>query len=399
MHLLIILQETIMSSFSVKVLPITEIIPHPNAERLEIAKIMGFETIISKNSFKAGDFAAYIPEAAIVPDNVAEKLGLLGKLNGKGKNRVKTISLRGVYSQGLLYPVNKINENEAEITSPEGNVLRVNVHDDIAEFLGITKHKVEVPPLFEGELFPIDFSERVNFDIENIKNYPDIIKDGENVIFTEKLHGTFTQVVYLPPGYTTRENVSYPDAWNSKNGILMVSSKSQSANGFMFKINGSKSERNIYLRAVEDNNMLDKVSSVFKNYQYPVVILGETFGPYVQDLQYGIEKGDKKGFRVFSIYTKEDGLRFKAIDSDILDDVLSLMDILRVPVLYRGSFSQEILNKYTNGMESVSGYELHIREGVVVIPEKERYDHELGRVILKSISMDYLVRKGATEFN
>lgn len=388
-----------MSSFSVKIVPITEIIPHPNADKLEIARVMGFETIVSKNSFKAGELAAYIPEAAIIPDDVADKLGLLGKLNGKAKNRVKTISLRGVFSQGLLYPVNTIAENQAEITSPNGQKRIVNVNEDVAEFLGIKKHKVEVPPLFEGELFPIDFSERINFDIENIKNYPHIIKNGERVVFTEKLHGTFTQVIYLPPNYIERENVNYPDAWNSENGVMMVSSKSQSSSGYMFKINGERSERNIYLRAVEDNNLLVKIASIFKDNQYPVIILGETFGPYVQDLQYGIEKGDKKGFRIFSIYTKEDGLRFKAIDSDILDDLLASMDILRVPVLYRGEFSRAVLDQYTNGMETVSGKELHIREGVVVIPEKERYDHELGRVILKSISMDYLVRKGATEFN
>lgn len=388
-----------MSSFNVKIVPITEIIPHLNADKLEVARVMGFETIVLKNTFKVGELVAYLPEASILPDNIAEKLGVLGKLNGKAKNRVKTISLRGVFSQGLLYPVNTISESEAEIISPDGVRRIVKVGEDVADFLCIKKHKVEVPPLFEGELFPIDFSERINFDIENIKNYPNIIKNGENVVFTEKLHGTFTQVIYLPPAYTKRENINYSDTWNSENGTMMVSSKSQSSNGFMFKIHGDKSERNIYLRAVEDNNLLDKISSFFKDYQYPVIVLGETFGPYVQDLQYGIEKGDKKGFRVFSIYTKEDGLRFKAIDSNLLDEILISIDILRVPVLYRGAFSQEVLEKYTNGMETVSGKELHIREGIVVIPEKERYELELGRVILKSISMNYLVRKGATEFN
>lgn len=388
-----------MSSFNVKVVQVKEVIEHPNADRLEIIKVLGFDTIASKGTFTSGDLVAYIPEAAIVPDNVAEKLGLLGKLNGKAKNRVKAISLRGVYSQGLLYPIQKLTDKTGKLESPEGIILNVEVGQDVSDFLEIKKHKVEVPPMFEGELFPIDFSERVNFDIENLKNYPEILDENEEVVFTEKLHGTFTEIIYLPPSYIIREDISYPDAFISDKGIVMVSSKSQSEKGYMFKKDGEKSDRNIYLKAVLDNDILNKLSTYFDKYNYPVVVLGETFGPYVQDLQYGIEKGDSKGFRVFSIYTKEEGLRFKAVDSDILDIILTTINLNRVPVLYKGPFNEKVLNEFTNGKETVSGKELHIREGIVITPAKERYDASLGRVILKSISMDYLLRKGGTEFN
>lgn len=393
-----------MSTFSVKVIIIDEILNHPNADRLEIAKVMGFDIIVAKNKFKKGDIAAYIPEASIVPNHTAEEIGVLGKLDGKKKNRVKVVALRGIYSQGLLYPIERIDERNGIITSNKNNIAKVKkveLGEDVSEFLEIEKYRVEVPPMFEGDIFPIDLMERISFDIENIKNYPDLIKEGEEVIFTEKLHGTFTHVVYLPPAYIKRENINYPDAFQSENGIVMVSSKQQSHNGYIFKKEGANSERNVYLKAVIDNDLLNKLPAYFVEYNYPVIVLAETFGPHIQDLNYGVYKGESKGFRIFSIYTKEDNARFKPINSEELDNVLEIVNLERVPILYKGKFSKDIMDKFTNGKETISGKQLHIREGIVISPLIERYDNRInhGRVILKNISMEYLIRTGGTEFN
>ena len=67
-----------------------------------------------------------------------------------------------------------------------------------------------------------------------------------------------------------------------------------------------------------------------------------------------------------------------------------------VPTLYEGPFSQDALERCTDGPTLVGG--LHIREGVVVRTERERSE-DFGRVILKSVSESYLTRRGGTEFN
>jgi hypothetical protein len=55
--------------------------------------------------------------------------------------------------------------------------------------------------------------------------------------------------------------------------------------------------------------------------------------------------------------------------------------------------------EHTDG-RTVVGSGAHLREGVVIVPLAERRDDQIGRVILKSVSGDYLTRKGeATEFN
>jgi len=49
----------------------------------------------------------------------------------------------------------------------------------------------------------------------------------------------------------------------------------------------------------------------------------------------------------------------------------------------------------TAGRSTLAG---HIREGVVIEPLAPRLHDELGRVMLKSVSPDYLTRKSGTEY-
>ena len=69
-----------------------------------------------------------------------------------------------------------------------------------------------------------------------------------------------------------------------------------------------------------------------------------------------------------------------------------------VPELYVGPFSKEVMMEHTDGM-TVVGSSVHIREGIVITPTTERTDTELGRVVLKSVSEKYLLRKNGTEYN
>ena len=71
---------------------------------------------------------------------------------------------------------------------------------------------------------------------------------------------------------------------------------------------------------------------------------------------------------------------------------MALSDFL-VPVLYRGPFSNAVIQDYISGPSMIYGAK-HIREGIVVKPIIERYSERLrGRLILKYVSMDYLEGK------
>ena len=82
---------------------------------------------------------------------------------------------------------------------------------------------------------------------------------------------------------------------------------------------------------------------------------------------------------------------------------IDVMGIERCPILYKGPYSKEKILELTHHTKSVV-CPTQISEGGVVKPTKERKDSSIptmrGRVILKSINEDYLLRKGnATEFN
>lgn len=379
-----------MASFNVKVVKLT-IEDHPNADKLEIAQIDGYQCVVGKGQYQTGDLAVYIPEQAIVPEWIIEKLNLQGKLAGKDKNRVKAVKLRGVTSQGLLYPLIKafahdvnydINKNDvvwlwilAMQDEYGAKQLYVNLGDDLTELLKITKYEPQIPAHMAGEVWNA-YGYTLKYDIENIKNYPDVLQPNEEVVITEKLHGTWC-CFGLYPGMDTP----------------IVSSKGQSAKGLAFKLNEAN-ENNLYVKTYYLYK--DALEALANWYEHKhVYIVGEIFGAGVQDLHYGQSKPMFRAFDIFVGDSNSGGY----LDYSQFDSICYLIGLPTVPLLYKGPWDkQALIEKYTSGKTVLDEGE-NIREGIVIKPTQERRD-ECGRVLLKSISDDYLLRKGnATEYN
>ena len=105
---------------------IANIKPIPNADRIEVAQIDGWEVIISKSdNFSQGDKVVYIEIDSKMP-----KTPEYDFLKSR-RYVVKTIKLRGQVSQGLVLPLAVL---------PPGDY---KVGDDVTEILGVTKHDPE----------------------------------------------------------------------------------------------------------------------------------------------------------------------------------------------------------------------------------------------------------------
>lgn len=359
-----------MSTFAVKVVPIT-VEPHPNADALELARVGDYRAVVGKGDFHSGDRVAYIPEGAVLPDDLIAAMCLTGRLAGKGANRVKAVRLRGALSQGLCLA--------ARPGWVEGQ--------DVTAELGVTKYEPPIPAALAGEVYALEPHETTRFDIENIKAFPDVFEEGEPVVFTEKVHGTFMMAVGLPAALA-RDT----DQGHGAGGRFAVSSK-----GLMHKQLGLKhcpdNATNVYLRAAQQHHLDTLLPAAAEVVGEPVFVLGEVAGRGIQDLTYGQTSNDLL-FRPFLMR-----IGSRTLDDSELESWLIQLGLTRTPVLYRGPFSKALLAEHTDGLETVSGQAQHLREGVVVTPVVERKHPELGRVVLKSVSEAYLLRKGGSEYN
>lgn len=349
-----------MSTFRVEVTRIDEVLPHPNADRLELMRIRGWKAVAARGVHAAGDTVVYIPEDAVVPPAVLQALELTGKLAGKEHNRVKAIRLRGELSQGLLMPMHVLAALAGAGQYAPGT--------DVAGVLGITKWEEPIPAHLAGRAIPWPAWMDKYTDIENIKNFPGVLRDGEPVVFTEKLHGACAAF-----------GVSAED------GELFVASRNLCL---------ARDAANAYWRVAQETDVAAHLEALLRETGARwATLYGEVLG--VQDLKYGFVNG-RLGMRWFDV----------ALDGAYQDHggdahrLLLARGLERVPVLYEGPFSQAVLAEHTDGATALGAG--HVREGVVVRPAVERYDVDsnLGRVILKSVSGDYLTRKGqATEFH
>ncbi|MFD0263876.1 RNA ligase (ATP) [Kitasatospora indigofera] len=342
------------------------ILDHPNADALELAQVGLYRAVVAKGAYRTGELALYIPEQAVLPAGLIEELGLTGRLAGSQANRVRAVRLRGELSQGIVCRPAALAGADLAAAAEQG--------EDFAEALGIVKWVPPIPTSMSGEVeHAPDLLPWV--DIENLKRFPDVFEPGEPVVLTEKLHGSCCLVTY-----------------HAATGEVQVSSKGIGAQGLALKEDG----RNLYWRAVRAHGIPAVAARIAERLGAERVgVFGEVFGAGVQDLTYGESgRSELPGYAAFDVSALVDG-QLRWLDAA---EVLA-GELPSVPELWRGPFDAATVLELAEGRETVSGRELHLREGVVVRPVTERWSPLLGgRAIAKVVSGAYLTRKGGTEY-
>ena len=356
------------SSLIVQVCEIAEIKEHPNADRLEIAVIKGWDTIVKKGEYKASDSVVYIPPDSILPLPLVERLGVGNYLAGKDHNRVKCARLRGEMSFGLVI----------------ANEGKWDVGTDVAEHYGIEKY---IPPIrvTAGDAAPDDALFDKYTDIENIRNFPDVIQDGEIVVVTEKIDGTNCRL-----GFERKETEDGKSTLEWKAGSHKVKRKMPDEEDL---------STNTYWYGLTE----PRVKALLEHFAYSehykhcktVTIYGEV---------YGRVRGGHKSLH----YGKPDSLNFIIFDIQVDGKYLSYQDFVtltdeykvhRVPILAVMKFSLDKVKEHSTGdsvLAKLNGAD-HMREGCVVKPIIERRDPIAGRVVLKFLNDDYLILKNKKE--
>lgn len=331
-----------MTDFHVEVVRLGKIEKHPNADALDITFVHGgYPCIIKKDSFKEGDLAVYIPVEVTLPDRPEFSF-----LSANERRRLKAKKLRGFFSMGLVIPV------PADVPAVEGT--------DVAELMGITKFEpYTAPPRVLGgdcEPDPTGFTFHRYTDIEPLRRNGRVLQDGEDVILTEKCHGSNYRAVH-------------------DGERLWVGSRQQ-----IKKRPEDLKDGAVWWRIAREYDLETKLA------KFPfLTFFGEVFGPGIQDLTYGQNKPTLRIFDVQDVRTGE------YVDHDTMVKIVNEAGLELVPHLYRGPWDPANLLDLCEGKTTLGS--VHCREGFVVKPVKERWDHRVGRVILKMVGESYHTRK------
>lgn len=160
-----------MSTFKVEVVPV-KLLPHPHADSLSIVKVFGengYTVVVKTADWQGVDRGAYIPPDSVVPD--APEYAFLGE---RDKDRRVTVRrFRDVYSEGLLMP------------APAGAAIG----EDVAARMGVTHYEPPATTDTTGDAETPPLGVRPVYDLEHHKRYGNLLRPGEDVVISEKLHG------------------------------------------------------------------------------------------------------------------------------------------------------------------------------------------------------------------
>jgi RNA ligase (TIGR02306 family) len=328
-----------MSTFTVPVVRLGAVSRHPNADALSLTEVRGCPVVLRTGSFVEGDLAVYVPVDAVVDTTVPELAFLAA--DGKVSVRIRAKRLRGTFSMGLLIP--------APAGAAEG--------DDLAERLHIAKWEEPEPVSMAGEQAKAPALLVPTYELEAWRHYgPTLFDVGEEIVVTEKLHGTNGRFVVDAEG---RLHVGSHRTWKQVDGTT------------------------VWARVAAQYGLREKLA------RHPgLIFFGEVYGSGVQDLTYG-HTGGRLSLAFFDVFDSRTG---DYLSHGAAEAMLRELALPVVPVLYRGPLDVALLSRLAEE-DSVHG---GIREGVVVRPVVERVSMAV-RCALKVVSERYLLRKGGTE--
>lgn len=242
---------------------VREIIPIEGADRIELAKIDGWQCVVPKGAFAVGDEGYYCEIDSILP-NDDPRFAFLEQR----KFRIKSMKLRGVLSQGLLQPLSTLTEDE---------LSRMRAGESLTDILRVQKYEPPVPISGQQKgTFPTHLVPKT--DQERIQNIPDLVvgRNASEFEVTEKLDGTSCTF------FAYREQLD---------GVLGAWNFGACSRNWEMDLEDS----NVYAKLFGELDLQVKLFQLGRN----IAIQGEIIGPAIQGNKY--QRG-KQEFYVFDIY-------------------------------------------------------------------------------------------------
>lgn len=341
---------------------ILEIHPIAGADKIEVAKVRGWNVVVKKDEFQVGDRGVFFEIDSLLPR--ADWNLFLQKDKGTSPIRLKTVKLRGQISQGLVLPISTFPNLMKPFHEGDGVIREFRIGDDVSEILGVTKWE---PPEVSGNSPPKgSFPHYLRkTDEERLQNCLSIL---------EVLHGIQCAVTVKFDGQS--------GTYFHHNGETGVCSRN-----LLLKDPVEGEIRSTYWKMEEKYDILNKLKSSGRNLQ----ISGEVYGEGIQKNRLGISGIDFAMFTLFDIdnqvYLGHDEVVNFSREFDI-PMVTVLTDILTI------NKDVHTLDYFLAKAEEYTYPNGHPIEGIVVRPIKEMSHPKLGRISFKVISNKFLLMTG-----
>ena len=352
---------------------INEIKPIPGADNIEQAIVGGWNCIIQKGQYAEGGLVVVATTDAVIPQDLSDNLNVTNYLR-KG-NRVRTVKLRGVYSECLIIPFMYVSISSKKIVE-EGT--------DCMDIMGIFKYE---PPAVQVQLSSgrkIKYHQNPNFGVyykfPNIKNVQGMFTEEDEVEITRKIHGTNARY-----GIVKKKKISIWDKVKRFFGNEWVEYEYVYGSHNVEKGSDSQGfyDTDVWRTVADKYNIREKLWELFKvakelyNINEGITIYGEIYGPGIQkNFDYGLKEIDYVGFDVTINGEYCDTARSWAIQN--------ILGLNYVPTLYYGNWSQEIQDSFVFNT-FIEGTKIP-HEGIV-IKSLDGNRHKVAKVI----NPDYLI--------
>jgi len=313
---------------------ISEVKAHPNADRLDLVKILGFQCVTQKGLYKGGEKIVYIRPDAVLPLEPWTE-----DYRKYSPKRIKAVKLREFWSEGIIV---RLNQLPIDISGKE-------VGEDVSELIGVVHYEAPQPQDLQAKGFlPKGISKT---DEERFENLIDKLPFGSVVDVTIKVDGQSCSFYY--------------DVETDEFGVL--------GRTLEMKLDAD----NNYTAHITRYNIKNKLIDYCKKHNVSLCIRGESFGQGIQSSGNNPHSQKPKGWVMFSVYNikehkyhrKNDRFYFRNVAQEL---ELPVVDIIESDV----ELTNELIQKYSIGVDKIEGKSF---EGVVI-------NHENGsfKVINKS---------------
>lgn len=255
---------------------ISEIRPIVGADAIECCVVGGWTVVTKRGEFAVNDLATYVEIDSFIPHELAPFLSKGSEpkeFEGIKGNRLRSVSLRGQLSQGLLLKPLQVAPTGVMVQNSSGFVHTFQEGDDVSTWLNIKKWELPISASLAGQV-------KSNFPSWIRKTDQERCQNLINEIFTENVNATFEVTMKLDGSSCTIYH---------KDGELGVCSRN-----LELKINDENKD-NTLIRMLFETGLNETLIGLGKN----IAVQGEIMGPGVQGNR---EKLTKHALYVYDIY-------------------------------------------------------------------------------------------------